>query len=360
MLKTAICTIITKNYLSYARALAKSISAYNPNTQLYVLLADRVDGYFEPDLEPFKIISLEDLPEQETIEKMCFYYTPFELCCGLRGFLHEYIYDQTDIDRWLFLDSDIMVFYSLDKIFEQLSNKSILLTPHCTKCFDYADVHPEEVCTVKSGLYNAGFLGLSRTLETKEFITWFKARLRIYSLNDSSKKLFVDQIWLNLVPFFFQNVALCLEPGANLGHWNIYQRKLAKDCLGNITSDNEPVLFVHFSEWDINNVSKISNYSSAYEADTRSAWQDIAESYRACLMESGYAQTRGYPYSWGYFVDGKPIKTSFRRFYYDSQIENPEINGYPFSQSKYFYRKERKQRGSFLKRAVYKIAQLVP
>lgn len=126
-----VCTIITKSYIAYARTLASTLCEHNPNSKLFVLLADRVDGYFEPSGEPFQLIRLEDLPEQKVVEKMCFYYTPFELCCAPRGMLHEYIFEQTSAQSWLFLDSDIMIFNSLDIVFDKLEQTSILLNPHC-------------------------------------------------------------------------------------------------------------------------------------------------------------------------------------------------------------------------------------
>ena len=58
MSELAACTIITKNYLPYARTLANSLAKYNSNITLYVLLADRVDDYFDPSLESFKLIYL--------------------------------------------------------------------------------------------------------------------------------------------------------------------------------------------------------------------------------------------------------------------------------------------------------------
>jgi len=58
----AACTIISKNYLAHARVLAHSFREYHPNLPFYVLLVDRIDGYFDPTEEPFTIIPLEQLP----------------------------------------------------------------------------------------------------------------------------------------------------------------------------------------------------------------------------------------------------------------------------------------------------------
>jgi lipopolysaccharide biosynthesis glycosyltransferase len=53
---------------------------------------------------------------------MSFYYSPFELCCELRGFLHDYILNHTEVQSWIFLDSDILVLRNFDEIFQQIAN----------------------------------------------------------------------------------------------------------------------------------------------------------------------------------------------------------------------------------------------
>jgi hypothetical protein len=339
MSQLAACTIITKSYLPYARTLASSLAEHNPAVNLYVLLADRVDGYFDPSLEPFKFIYLEDLPDPEIIEQMCFYYTPFELCCALRGVLHEYMFERTDARKWLFLDSDIMVHNSLDVIFNQLENSSILLTPHSTTPLNSSSVDPCELNFLRNGLYNAGFLGLQRTDTTKKFISWFKNRLNSFSFNDYSSQefaprgLFVDQLWLNLVPLYFKEVGLCLDPGANLGHWNLVDRFLSKDSFGNITANGELILFTHFSGWDINSIDKVSKYSPICNEDVPSLWIEISKTYRRNLFKNGHEDSINYPYAFNYFHNGDFITSQMRRKYYDYLLQQDKflIKNSPFS-----------------------------
>lgn len=339
MSESAVCTIITKSYLPYARTLASSLAKYNPDVNLYVLLADKVDEYFDPSLEPFEFIYLENLSEPKSIEQMCFYYTPFELCCGLRGLLHEYMFEKTDAKKWLFLDSDIMVCSSLTVIFNQLENSSILLTPHISipLANNYAD--PDcEITYLKSGLYNGGFLGLRRTDTSKKFISWFKDRLQNFSFHDYasqeyvSRGLFVDQLWLNLVPLYFKDVDFCLEPGANLGHWNIFDRLFNKDNLGNITVDGKPILFVHFSGWDINNIDKVSKYVSVSDEEkTPSSWMEISKLYKDSLIDHHYEDFVSYPYAFNFFHNGKFITPEIRHKYYDYSRKLKETEFSPFS-----------------------------
>src|SRR5207244_706871 len=74
----AFCTIVSKNYLAQARVLANSIHTHHPDSPVFVLLVDRVDGCFDPQAEPFTLIEIEDLPIP-TLPRFCFKYSVLEL-----------------------------------------------------------------------------------------------------------------------------------------------------------------------------------------------------------------------------------------------------------------------------------------
>ena len=333
-----ICTIITKSHLVYARTLLQSLKKYNEDVKFYVLLADQVDGYFEPKDYDFSWIFLENLDDQEIVRQMCFYYSAFELCCALRGHLHQYLYQNTDIDKWVFLDSDIMVCGSLEPIFQELENHSILLTAHCDMPVDHEYVYPHEVNFLRVGTFNAGFLGLSRSSTTWNFIEWFKNRLTKFSFNDLAisepRGLFVDQLWLNLVPQFFRGVSVFSHPGANLGHWNLYQKKLEIEQYDKVLVDGEPLLFVHFSGWDINNPEEISKYSPMYQGKRSAIWSMLAKTYLEGLLGNDYLASIRYPYAFTCYSTGETITLAARRHYYLELQQGLSLSESPFAFSK--------------------------
>ncbi|ACK73844.1 glycosyl transferase, group 1 (plasmid) [Gloeothece citriformis PCC 7424] len=337
------CTIITKSYLAYARTLAKSLQKHNPGAILYVLLADRLDNYFNPEDEPFKLIQLEELNQQDILKNMCFYYTPFELCCALRGMLHEYIWKNTNVDKWIFLDSDILVCHSLEPIFKQLETVSILLCPHSTTAVETKFVKHLELNLLSLGLYNGGFLGLSKTDETRKFISWFKERLQFYGFDDLSENQFVDQLWLNLVPLLFKNVGFLTHPGANLAYWNLYERVIEEDAKRNILVNSQPLLFFHFSHWKITEPHKITTRALIHQYDPILMYEGkeclplsrLGENYREQLINNGYEITQKYPYSFGNFDTGQSITKLIRRKYFNRLMNNQINTQAPFKNYAY-------------------------
>jgi hypothetical protein len=337
MREQAVCTIITKSYLAFARALAHTLREHNPGIKLYVLLADKLDGSFDPTEEPFTTILLEELPEQYLVRKMCFYYTPFELCCALRGILHEYMYQKNIARSWLFLDSDISIYSSLQGIFNQLEKTSILLNPHLLNPVNQPYVYDIEVSVLVSGIYNAGFLGLKRSEETRKFIDWFKQRLIYYGFNRRGKEkvfklLFVDQLWLNFVPHFFNEVSFLVHPGANVGYWNLISRKITKKN-DTYLVDNEPLIFLHFSGWNISNPAQISIYFPLI--NNINYWKELGENYKALLLKYGYQECKNYPYAFSLFSNGQKIASEMRDLYYEKLRRNEAGEVDAFSEKNY-------------------------
>jgi hypothetical protein len=343
MYKRAVCTIVTKNYLAYARTLAESVKTHNSNISVYVLLADRVDGYFNPSEENFHLIELDDLPEKnQIIEKMCFYYTPFELCCALRGALHEYMMRCTDIEQWLFLDSDVLVYDSLDYIFKEFEDASILLSPHNVRADKLSKTNNFEINFLIGGVFNAGFLGLRRDNTAASFISWFKERLTWFSFDNiaigDSLSIFVDQLWLNLVPLYFDTKILS-SPRVNLGHWNLWGRKLSVCPNGKIVVDGQSILFIHFSGWDINCPHKVSSHNPHYNHTLYKEWSILGDFYRAKLLSHGYEITKNYPYAFAKFISGEVIPRKARRFYFQELFSGINVQRSPFGRANIYLEK---------------------
>jgi hypothetical protein len=314
--------------------LAESIREHNPDLPpLLVLLADKVDGCFDPSKEPFQMIQLEDLSDKTAVRHMSFYYTPFEFCCALRAYLHEYIFEKTNAESWMFLDSDILVLNSLSPIFERIKSNSILLTPHITRPVESADDEFIEINLLHAGLYNAGFLGLNRHDETSAFIKWFCCRLQQYAFDNNA--LFFDQAWLNLVPIFFQDVYLLKDLGINLGHWNLQGHVIGSDE-GRFLVDGIPISFFHFSGWDPAIPHIISKYHPRLDSDQISGWIELATEYASKLKKWGYEETNSFPYAFSKFDDGHDILKSHRRFFYHVLTTKQWTGESPFKSKLHF------------------------
>jgi hypothetical protein len=332
MPERVICTTVTKDHLSQARTLAETLLEHNPNSTLYVLLADRLDGYFDPDLELFELIQLEDLPDQAAIAQMCFYYTPFELCCALRGWLHEYMLEQTDAESWIYLDANVMVCHSLEPIFQHLGSVSLLLTPQRRVPLAVEEVDPQELSFLRQGIHHSSFLGLRRSRETARFIQWFKQRLTYYCFDDLAidhpRGLFVDQLWLNAALLYFRGIDFVTDPGV---HWTVGEKPLKTAYDGTVTVERSPLLWLYFSDRDWQNPSCLGDGEFCSDP----IWMELAETYREKLLDNDWEGSHQYPSAFAVFDNGDRIQLGMRRAYYEDVMRDYAIAA-PFAQAATF------------------------
>jgi alpha-N-acetylglucosamine transferase len=168
-----ICTIATKNYIASARVLADSFLKYHPEGKMYLLLVDKVDGYFTPEREKFEVITVDDLKD-DSITRMLFWYGAREASFALKSYLLLYLFSKFGYKKLIFLDSDIMITARLDDIWELLNKYSIIMTPHNTDPIspEWYDI-PNETITLMWGVMNIGFIALSNDLNTEAFLKWW-------------------------------------------------------------------------------------------------------------------------------------------------------------------------------------------
>jgi len=268
-MKTAF-TIATANYLAQAKAVSDSFIKYNPEYKFIIVLLDKINDRFDTAFfATAQLIEVEDL-NIEWFEEMAKRYTIFELSNALKPFVAEYLLlADKDNDTLIYLDSDILVCNSFDEVRNILTTSNIVITPHTLTPIPGDGFYPEEKLLFKSGVYNGGFFAVNRSAEALAFLSWWKQRLRTDCLIDLSQGLYVDQMWLNLLPLYFHNVAIIKNPGYNIAYWNFHERYITL-CGGTfIVNIQFPVVFFHFSGHDFTNTEIISKYQNRYTFESR-------------------------------------------------------------------------------------------
>ncbi|GAB4487479.1 MAG: hypothetical protein OHK006_16700 [Thermodesulfovibrionales bacterium] len=170
MPKLAACTIISKNYLCFARTLARSFRRHHPDIDFFVLLVDRIDGCFDPESEEFSLVRLDQLDNLPDRQELCFRYNVIELSTAAKPFLLEYLFRAYTLDRLLYIDPDIYVLRPLDAVYRMLDDHEIVLTPHVTRPMPADDDVPHEITFLLHGVYNLGFIGLSGGAVSARFL----------------------------------------------------------------------------------------------------------------------------------------------------------------------------------------------
>jgi hypothetical protein len=281
--KNVVFTICARNFIGAARALRRSYFQHN-NGEFYIFV---VDGLTDVNLDP-RQEGLIDCNEIFKISDHIKYkYSITEYCTFLKPICFEHLFES--YNSAIYLDPDILVFNNFDFLLNDLNtNYNVLLTPHICQ-INYADKDYSEVNHLFEGIYNFGFLAMSKSDDTVKLLAWWRNRLMRFCYGDRSLLLHTDQAWGNYFPAFLREKCKILNHlGCNVAHWNLSERQLARTDRGNyIVNNNYDLIFFHFSGFDYSGTSLTKR--GGYEfSNLSAALQELATDYRDVLSSSGH------------------------------------------------------------------------
>ncbi len=304
MVDLSACTIVSNNYLPFARVLAQSLRAIHPQAEFFVLIVDRPDPGIDYSAEDFRVVFADELTIP-AFEHFAFKYSLLELNTAVKPFFLEHLRIEHDLEAVLYFDPDIKIYGDLTPLAEALDSKNLLLTPHLLAPLD-DDFRPSERSILLSGVYNLGFLGLRFNQATLDFLRWWQRRLYSYCLHRIADGLFVDQRWMDLAPSLLADVRILRDPGYNVAYWNLANRTLA--LLDDAWRVNDvPLRFFHFSGVRIDDLERISKYQDRFRLRDRPDLAPLFENYRRDLQDAGWDELKDTPYAYGRFDNGIDI-----------------------------------------------------
>jgi hypothetical protein len=283
-----ICTIIARNYLAQARVLARSFNEVHPDGNCAVLVIDDPSGYIDGSREPFELLTIDDigLPDPE---RMAAFYDIMEFSTAVKPWLLRTLLDRPGVESVSYLDPDIQVFSSLQKIEDEALEHGIVLTPHFTMPLPRDGKKPSEEDILLSGAYNLGFIGLGSGKTADALLDWWSERLESDCLNNPAEGYFVDQRWIDLAPSFWPGLFLLRETTYNIAYWNLPTRRL--EVAGDdYTVDGEPLRFFHFSGYDPRRPRELSKHQTRVRLTSHPELQKICDAYGRALTDSGYEE----------------------------------------------------------------------
>ncbi|QAY66846.1 hypothetical protein [Paenibacillus protaetiae] len=298
-------TAVTNSHLARAKVLAQSVKLHHPEAKFVVSLVERALDPDIPEFPCFDEVVLAKDTWSGNFDQLIFKYDTWEACCFAKAPLLDYVMNKyKDEDQVLFLDSDMEVLaplYDLDHRFKQ---SSVILTPqHIYRGSEYDDF--------KYGVFNAGFVGVSRNEEGLSFIKWWLKRLERHAYFGDNDTLFAEQKWLNLVPSFFDHTEIIRHPGYNVAGWNFGERKITRSDSGQYLSNGEPLYILHHHS--ISELEKqIEDESFRGEHPVLS---ELIQSYAAKLDRVGRRNTGLIPWSYRFFTSGEMILRESRLVY---------------------------------------------
>jgi GT2 family glycosyltransferase/glycosyltransferase involved in cell wall biosynthesis len=321
-----VCTVINKAWVAYARALAESLRAHQPDARLSVLIVDAIDGFIDPTQEPFEVLGPHDL-EVDDFDAMTVRYGVTELCCALKPSVLAHLLQREEVV--VYLDGDMQLFSPLEGLNDALGAHSLLLSPHLLEPLPNDGLEPSDLAILLAGSFNMGFVAARPTSETQKLLAWWSAHLRTGSRLDPAHAMVFDQRWADLMPGLSGAVGIWRDPGVNFGYWRAATNRLERDG-ERILVDGHPLRFAHFTGFDPKLAGRLSKYDNRIALEREPLLAEICAEFARRLEAHGDPETRAWPYGLAYTASGASLTPELRELW-DRGNREGAISQTPFT-----------------------------
>jgi len=304
-----IFTTSALNYLPKALRLAASIQDSGIDALLAICLPERRKEVPKAVTHAFDRVIFPDELGLQHLDSFMFRHKLIEAATALKARLFLYLMAlYPSEDAFIFLDPDISVFSDMTDCFSTVSSGSVFLTPHLVA----EEINPERIGrsfwrVLNGGIFNTGFVGIRRSLQSITFLHWWQDRLDTLCYEEVSKGLFVDQKWVDFA-LGFMSPSIIRDRGYNIGWWNLPCRPLGyKDKILSVGS--ERVRFIHFS--GLCDQAGLSYHLASL--DPSDPIHSISSDYLKQLSCVASSETYSmYPWSYGHFNSGEEVRFETR------------------------------------------------
>lgn len=323
--KIHVFTSAACNYIPKVRVLIDSIKKWHPEWMIHLALSDKLPEHIDLSAERFDEIHPADSLDIPDFLGWSFCHSIVELSTAIKPFMLKKLLDRDDCAGVIYLDPDTVLFSRLDDVLAALEKSNIALTPHqVTPETSVTAVMDNEICSLKHGVYNLGFVAVSPSLVGKAFAAWWAERLYYFCRADIPNGLFTDQRWIDLVPAFFEGVCILRTSRLNVAPWNLTTRELTGTAPNEVLVNGEPLGFYHFTGFD-SGAHIIMFKKNATGNNTVAGLVDWYTQTTASLSKDPLSQVL---WHYGIYSDGSKISPAERMIYREridlqAQFKNP-------------------------------------
>src|SRR4029078_8416290 len=143
--------------------------------------------------EKVKVLTCSNVLSLNMLSHMSGQYKIVELNTAVKPFYFRYLFDNyLDVDHIIYLDPAIYVYSSFEYIENCLKADDIILTPHACTPVPLDGKKPGERSYLKYGIFNLGFLALTRSTNADIFLKWSAERFYDYCYQEVNLGMYVD------------------------------------------------------------------------------------------------------------------------------------------------------------------------
>ena len=323
-----IFTSVCANYVHKARTLAQSVKKNIPDAKMVLCLVEKEVDSRIPD-ECFDEIILAKDAWEGNFNRFIFKHAIVEASTAVKGQFFRYLMDRyTEESQFVYLDPDVYVYSDFVELRNELKHSPIVLCPHLLMPGNI----DMELSSTAHGVYNLGFLCISRSEEGRKCVDWWADRLYLFCYDDIQRGIFTDQKWFDLVPCFF-NATVFKHHGYDFAPWSLLNCNMEKResayCI-----EGDTLRFIHFSGLGHSAEKCMKDWLPEGEHP----FKELYARYKSIHDANNTDNISKTPWSYSRYESGEPIDDEIR-IAYRSNYDVMFMEENPFAKSNRFYEK---------------------
>jgi hypothetical protein len=243
-MKLNFCTLFNSNYLSRGVVMYESLLKHCADFHLYVFAFDDTCYKFlkSQDYKHLTVVSLKDFEDDELLRVKAT-RTMAEYCWTCTSSTILYCIKKFSLDNCTYLDADLQFFSDPQLLFDEMGDKSVLITEHrYTREYDQSK---------ESGKYCVQFVSFKNDEQGMNVLNWWRNACIEWCYARVENGKFGDQKYLDDWTTHFEGVHELQHLGGGIAPWNVQQysfEQMQKKITGTeiISGKKFDVVFFHF------------------------------------------------------------------------------------------------------------------
>ena len=270
------CTLFDSNYLLKGVAMLRTLKQHCADAYVHVLCMDeQTRGILQqlglPDVTCLSLSEVEDeallaVKPSRNVAEYCWTLSP---CLPWHVLQHN-----PGIDAITYLDADLYFYSSLQPLFDEIGDASIVIIEHR---FPQAMKHLEV-----NGRFCVEWVGFKRDAQGLACLARWREQCLEWCFHRLEEDRMGDQKYLDQWPGQYSNLHILQHPGAGVAPWNYSQYHFGQDNQGAIAVDDAPLVFYHFHQFQLLSNGSFDRLSGAYRA-TGMEPELVYQTYEAAL-----------------------------------------------------------------------------
>lgn len=245
--------ICSKEYLPYYKVLFRSLKNHSQFEKQILYHIGEVKEEFD---EKVDITAWYDEAA---------YTQPLNKICSLRARVVLDAFSK-GYEKVIFLGAKVEFYNSPEGLWSVLESYNALGTPHITSPLPEDGKMPSNASVSFTGHLSTDVVGFRNVTPVINFLRWQDNIMKTQCI--TTNQVYLDQSWLNFLPFFVDRVFVDKDLGTNMAYWRLHEEQVVRDGKNwKLNKNNLRLICFQFSGLPLDAPQSISTHQNRWIAE---------------------------------------------------------------------------------------------